>query len=166
MGFMASGATCALLLSAASATLAAAQQPQTDSALVRITLAAVFSEMGAELAEVVVATPTDGWRIDLPKTTPVWVSASEKVTRLLNSRTPAANDRRERYMTIQEQLVSDTLRTFQITIGQKWRCSGNNNRWVAADRSFEVRLATRDHIWQRVASNAPLVYGDPGICEP
>jgi hypothetical protein len=63
--------------------------------------------MGPELAEVVIATPTDGWRIDLPKTTPVWVSASEGVTRLLNPRTPAANDRREHYLTIQEQLVSE-----------------------------------------------------------
>jgi hypothetical protein len=44
--------------------------------------------------------------------------------------------------------------------------SGNHDRWVGADRSFEVRLAARDHIWQRVASNSPLVYGDPGICEP
>jgi hypothetical protein len=165
MGFMALGATCALLLSAASATLAPAQQPQADSALVRVTLAAVFSEMGSELAEVVIATPPDGWRIDLPKTNPVWISASEKLARLLNPRTPAANDRREHYLTIQEQLVSDTLRTFQITIGQKWRCPRNHDRWAEADRSFEVRLATRDHIWQRVASNSLLVYGDPGICE-
>jgi hypothetical protein len=157
---------CALLVSAALTTLAPAQQPRTDSALVRLTLAAVFSEMGPELAEAMVARPTHRWRIDLPKTTPAWVSASDELSRLLNPRTPSANDPGERYLTIQEQLVSDTLRTFQITIGQKWRCSGDRDRWVAADRSFEIRLATRDHMWERIASNSPLVYGDPGVCEP
>ena len=163
-GFIALRATWFLLLSAVSSTLAPAQQP--DSALVRITLAAAFAEMGPELAQLAVDPRSDAWRIDLPRTNAVWISAAEKVTRLLGFRSPATSDRGEHYLMIQEQLVSDTVRAFQITIGQKWRCGGRHDRWVAADRSFEVRLARRDHGWQRVASNSLLVYGDPGICEP
>jgi len=165
MGFMSLRATCVLVLNFASATLAPAQQPQADSALVRLTLAAVFSEMGPELADFVAGPRTTAWRIDLPKSSEVWISAAENVTRLLDLRAPAASDRGEHYLTVQEDVVSDTLRTFQITIGQKWRCGGRQDRWVAADRSFEVRLAMRDHIWQRVASNSLMLYGDPGICE-
>lgn len=145
---------------------APAQQSQTDSAIVRITLAAAFSEIGFDLAEVVAGPPTNAWRIDFPKTNALWVSAAENVSRLLNLRTPAGSDSGEHYLMIREHLVSDTVRTFQVTIGQKWRCGGHQDRWVAADRTFEVRLAFRAHIWRRVPSNSLLVYGDPGICEP
>ena len=164
MAFMALRGACVLLLAAA--TLAPAQQQRTDSALVRLTLAEVFSKIGPELVELVEARSTQHWRIDLPKTTPAWVSASDGLSRLLNPPTPTANGQEEHYLTIQEQVVSDTLHTLQITIGKKWRCSGHSDRWVASERSFEIRLAMRDRVWQRVPSNSPLIYRDPGICEP
>jgi hypothetical protein len=165
MRFVAWRAACVVFLNVASTKLALAQRPQTDSAIVRITLDAVFSEMSRELADAVIDARTSAWSIDLPKTNAVWVSAAENVGRILG-RTPVASDRDEHYLTIREQLVTDTLRTFQITVGQKWRCGGRSDRWVASDRTFEVRLAMRDHLWQRIASNSLLVYGDPAICEP
>ena len=144
---------------------ASAQQRQADSVVVRETLAAAFAEMAPDLAELVVARPAQAWRITLPKSSPAWISASGALMRLLN-RTPAADTDRVRYLTVRELVVSDTLRTFGLTVGLKWRCPKHRDRWVASDRSFDVTLKAQNHTWARVAADSPILIGDPAVCDP
>ena len=154
---------CFLLL--ATATNVAAQQRQADSVVVRETLAAAFAEMAPYLAALVVEKPAQAWRITLPKSSPAWISASSALTRLLN-RTRAADTDRVRYLTIREFVITDTLRTFGVTVGEKWRCPKHRDRWLASDRSFDVTLKAQYRTWMRMAPESPVIIGDPAVCEP
>ena len=142
----------------------AAQRPHTDSALVYVVIEATLVGIAPELANFVFRPQSEVWRMVPPDTTDsLWVSEFRGLGELLHAQPPRPNSDHEHYVEMHESASGDSVRTFNVDVGQRWRCPQRPGRWVEASRSFAIRVVRRDGSW-RVLPPEPWVDGMPGVC--
>jgi len=143
-----------------------AQRPHTDTALVHVVMEATLAGIGPELAEFVFRQQSELWRLVPPDTTDsIWVSTFRGLGELLHAQRPRPDSDHENYLEMRQRAIDDSLRAFDVEVGQRWRCPQRPSRWVAASRSFEVRVARRGGSWH-VLPPEPWIDGIPGVCVP
>ncbi|HEX7018651.1 MAG TPA: subclass B3 metallo-beta-lactamase [Gemmatimonadaceae bacterium] len=141
------------------------QPARADSELVALVVGAILrmDEVSNSLGDRIVDATARPWSIELPHTTAVWQAAAPRLLRALQGRARRPNDSREQFITVRQEARSDSLRAYDVEVGERLRCSGDWADWVEGSMTMEVRAAFREHRWQ--LTKAQLV-GDaiPGLC--
>jgi len=75
------------------------------------------------------------WRLVPPDTTDsLWVSTFRGLGELLHAQRPRPDSDHENYLEMRQIAIDDPLRTFDVEVGQRWRCpvSANDHGWWRA----------------------------------
>jgi hypothetical protein len=139
-------------------------QAPADSGLIKLVLTATLAELSPELADVVLQpTAISAWRFMSPAADrQQWTAAFVEIRRILHARDATARDSAEHYLTIRDDNSSDSLHTFAVAIGYRWRCA--KGQWIGWEHSFEVTaVRRRGGVWERLPEGR-VVWADPGVC--
>ncbi|MFI5228229.1 MAG: hypothetical protein ACHQWU_04125 [Gemmatimonadales bacterium] len=118
----------------------AAQQPRSNTTLVRTVVEGTLARIAPELTDFVFRQQPEPWRLVSPDTTDsLWMVAFRGLRELLHAQAPRPNSDHEHYLEVREL--------------------------VAGSRSFEVRVARCEGTWQ-VLPSGPWIDEDPGLCGP